>query len=488
MLSSFRSRLVLSNLVIALVGLLIVAVVFIYLLIDRSTAVKRADRADQSRAVAVEIHELYRHNASSAELHQAINLAGRLLGARIIVVSADGARIVVDSAGRTPYFTGSWRQQLDRAALDQARAARHSLASSNVVVFQSPIQGVNRKDGGAVLLVARVTDVRPDFGAFVGVILAAAGTALLVWLLIGFYFTYSVSRPLLRITEATERMARGDYRVRVPLRGPGEIARLAASFNGMAEQVQRSNQVLKDFVANVSHDLRTPLTMIAGFSQALLDGTVRQHEARSSAEVIHEEAGKMQQLVDDLLQLTRLESGLLKLDRHPVALRGFVQHILDRIERAATGESHAVLRNEVAEDLPHVDVDPVQLERSLRNLLTNALEYTPPSGGITVGAARLNRQWIEVTVADTGCGIPDDDVPRIFERFYRSDRSRERAHGHSGLGLAIVREIVEAHGGHVSVDTRPERGTTFRLSLPVASPAAARRATAASETADVLGS
>jgi signal transduction histidine kinase len=246
---------------------------------------------------------------------------------------------------------------------------------------------------------------------------------------------------------------------------------------------------LKDvLLANVSHDLRTPLTMIAGFSQALLDGTVRQHEARSSAEVIHEEAGKMQQLVDDLLQLTRLESGLLKLDRHPVALRGFVQHILDRIERAATGESHAVLRNEVAEDLPHVDVDPVQLERSLRNLLTNALEYTPPSGGITVGAARLNRQWIEVTVADTGCGIPDDDVPRIFERFYRSDRSRERAHGHSGLGLAIVREIVEAHGGHVSVDTRPERGTTFRLSLPVASPAAARRATAASETADVLGS
>jgi signal transduction histidine kinase len=176
----------------------------------------------------------------------------------------------------------------------------------------------------------------------------------------------------------------------------------------------------------------------------------------------------MQRLVDDLMQLTRLESGLLKLDRHPLALRPFVGSLIDRLNRARADGAIPPIENLVPPDMPQVDVDPDQIERALRNLLDNALQYTPPSGSVSVTAETVGDTWVAIGVTDTGAGIPSEDLPRIFERFYRSDKSRERTQGHSGLGLAIVREIVEAHGGVVSVDSRPGQGTTFRLTLPVA--------------------
>jgi len=225
---------------------------------------------------------------------------------------------------------------------------------------------------------------------------------------------------------------------------------------------------LKDFVANVSHDLRTPLTMIAGFSQALVDGTAREEEVESSAMVIHEEARKMERLVDDLLQLTKLESGLLKLECHPTALRPFVQTLIDRIQRSRVDRPMPTLINHVPRNLPMVNIDSGQVERALRNLVDNAMQYTPLGGMVTVGAASIGRGWVEIQVTDTGCGIPGQDVERVFERFYRSDRSRERQHGHSGLGLAIVREIIEAHGGRVRVESEEEKGATFRFTVPQA--------------------
>jgi signal transduction histidine kinase len=333
-------------------------------------------------------------------------------------------------------------------------------------------------NGGEVLIVAQPADLRPSPSQLQSVILIAAASAVVVWLLIGSYSTFSVFRPLLRVTQATARMAGGDYTVRVGARGQGEIRRLATSFDGMAQQVQQSNQVLKDFLGNVSHDLRTPLTIIAGFSQALLDGTAGPEGAEESAAVIHDEALKMQRLVDDLLQLTRLESGLYVLERHAVGVRPFVQGILERARHGRDGGPS--LDNAVPAGLPPIDVDPDRLERALRNLVDNALAYTPPEGEVTVSAhsvgsrsatgarASMGENWIEISVSDTGIGIVPNDVPRVFERFYRSDRGRERIRGHSGLGLAIVREIVEAHGGQVRAESRVGQGSTFSFTVPVA--------------------
>jgi signal transduction histidine kinase len=263
-------------------------------------------------------------------------------------------------------------------------------------------------------------------------------------------------------------MAQGDYEVRVPAQGEGEIALLASRFNEMAERVQSTNRVLRDFVANVSHDLRTPLTMITGFSQALLDGTAGPGEVTSSAQFIHEESLKMQRLVEDLLQLTRLESGLLPPERHPLEVRPFVQGLLDRIARGRGGLDTPALHNDVPERTPSIEVDEGQLERALRNLVENALRFTPPHGSVTVSAEAIGTGWVELSVRDTGTGIPPQDLNRVFERFYRSDKSRERGRGNSGLGLAIVQEIVEGHGGRVQVESELGQGTTFRFTVPQA--------------------
>jgi signal transduction histidine kinase len=216
--------------------------------------------------------------------------------------------------------------------------------------------------------------------------------------------------------------------------------------------------------------------MIAGFSQALLDGTARGAEVAASAEVIVQEAEKMERLVDDLLQLTKLESGLLRLELRPVELGPLLERTADRRTRLGGGNGLSV-SVEVAPGTPPVLADPDRLERALGNLVDNAIHYTPPPGRVTLTARPLGRNEVEIMVADTGVGIPAESLPRIFERFYRADRGREREHGHAGLGLAIVREIVEAHGGRIAVQSQLRRGTTFRLTLPRAAGVVAVRQT-----------
>jgi signal transduction histidine kinase len=478
MLDSFRSRLVISNLLITLIGLLVVVAVFTSILVQRSTDVRKGDRAQQAHRVAVQVEALFARHGGNKELQQLVNLSDRLLQVHIIIVGADGIpyNFFKQARGSSKFY------RLDPNALKQAESAVIALReNNNFYTFQSPLLGTNHRPAGAVLLVARVADVRPDVSSLGRVFVTVLVTALLVWLTIGLYFTFSISRPLVRIRRATIRMAQGDYDVRVPAQGEGEIALLASRFNEMAERVQSTNRVLRDFVANVSHDLRTPLTMITGFSQALLDGTAGPSEVTSSAQFIHEESVKMQRLVEDLLQLTRLESGLLQQERHPVEVRPFVQGVLDRITRGNGELDTPVLRNDVPEMIAPIEVDEGQLERALRNLVENALRFTPGGGSVTVSAEEIGTGWVEMSVRDTGAGIPPQDLNRVFERFYRSDKSRERGGGNSGLGLAIVREIVEGHGGRVQVESEVGHGTTFRFTVPQARTRRSERTSAVAE-------
>lgn len=460
-IAPFRSRLVLSNTLIALLGLTLVVVVFSVLLAQRSYSIRRQDLQAQSQHLALRIEQIYRQHASFNELHREVYLTSQILRERIVVLSPERT-VVVNSKHRTPFF-GNAPFEYSPAAFRNVQSARQVLAGP-VMGFQSPIHGTDgAKNGGAIVLIARVNDVRPDLGSLIGVIVAAAAAVFLVWVLISLYFAVFVSRPLQRLAAAAGRMARGEYDVRVPVSGPGEIGQLATRFNVMAGRIQESNQILRDFVANVSHDLRTPLTMITGFSQALLDGTAEEAEIGAAAAVINEEAGRMQRLVEGLLQLARLESGLLPLDRHPVAVRPFVAGI---IERHTAGRSCPEIVNRVPDTLPPIDVDPDHLGRALGNLLDNAIEYTPRGGRVEIAAHAVDAGRIEISVADTGKGITADDLARIFERLYRGDKNRVAGSGHSGLGLAIVREIAEAHGGQVTVESAPGRGTTFRLIVP----------------------
>jgi signal transduction histidine kinase len=233
----------------------------------------------------------------------------------------------------------------------------------------------------------------------------------------------------------------------------------------MAREVGRSQRAMRDLLANVSHDLRTPLTSIQGFSQAMVDGTLKhQADYEKAGRIINEEAGRMQHLVEDLLYLSRIESGQLELERRAVALAEIVVTCASRARRRGLPEGVSV--ETVVQATPIVSGDARRLEQVVENLLENALRYTPTGGSVTITLREERRKGI-VSVHNTGSYIPEEDLPRLFERFYQANRSRSRTSHGSGLGLAIAHEIVEAHHGTLTARSDPEAGTTFEISLPL---------------------
>jgi len=232
-------------------------------------------------------------------------------------------------------------------------------------------------------------------------------------------------------------------------------------------RARQLEQMRTDFVANVTHELRTPLTSIEGFAETLLEGALNEPEtARRFVEIIQRESRQLAALIDELLDLARVESGRFRMRRRLTRPADLVQETLARLSPEA--EKKGVrLTAEVADDLPLVDGDPDRLIQVLTNLVDNAIKYTPAGGRVTLSARRAEDQVL-LAVGDTGAGIPQADLGRIFERFYRVDKARSRATGGTGLGLAIAKHIVEAHGGTIAVESELGRGSTFTVALPAA--------------------
>jgi signal transduction histidine kinase len=230
----------------------------------------------------------------------------------------------------------------------------------------------------------------------------------------------------------------------------------------MADGLARLEELRRNMVTDVAHELRTPLSNIRGYLEALQDGVVEPE--RHIVDSLHEEAMLLHHLVDDLQELSLAEAGQLKLERQPVALADIVDRAIEAIRPRAEAEE-ITLQVDLPEDLL-VDVDPQRIEQVLRNLLDNGLTHTPADGEVGV-ATHASDQWVEVSVRDTGSGIAAKDLPYVFERFYRTDKSRSRATGGAGLGLAIARQLVEAHGGHIWVESTGGEGSTFTFALPI---------------------
>lgn len=477
MFGSLRSRIAISNLIITLFGLLALMFVFFQLLQQQAVSVERGDVSRQADFLKHDLSQQLALSLSSqfppAQTYAYISHDSRLLSKRIVYLSNSGAcafdSAVYQRSGQRKKPPNTRPCGVSSAGWAIAKVGTPGVTSKLVkrggktyLVYQEALSH-KRLRLGAVVLVTKVSDITPQTATLVQAFVYAMLTAAIVWLLIGLYFAYTVSRPLVRITQAARAMAGGDYDQVVSVPQGGEIGELARSFNYMVTQVRASNQLLKDFVANVSHDLRTPLTLISGYAGSVLDGTARNEaEVIEAVDVIAGEATRMQRLVDDLLQLTRLESGLRKFDQRPLAMREVVERTIRRVTAARPGRTVA---NNVAADLPLAYADEELIERVLMNLLSNALEHTPPEGSVSVtGSAR--RGWVEISVIDTGSGIAEQDQSRVFERFYRADRGRSRDSGHSGLGLPIVKEIVEAHGGALQLRSVPGRGSTFIFTIP----------------------
>ena len=293
-------------------------------------------------------------------------------------------------------------------------------------------------------------------------LIQAAVIGLIISLILAIVLSRSVARPLQRITEAAGAIADGDYNQQAPEAGPREVQELAGAFNEMAQQVQRSQQTQRDLLANISHELKTPLTSIQGYAQAILDGAAAKPEP--AARVIYDEAARMHRLVEELLDLARIESGAAVLQRDYVNLRELLDSVLGSL--ALRAKDQGVTLTYELDLIPTLTGDNDRLAQVFTNLVDNALTHTPAGGHIDVKSVR-GKDGVTVSVQDTGKGIPPEDVERIFERFYQVDKSRARiARKSTGLGLTITKEIVEAHGGRIWAESSEGQGATFGVWLP----------------------
>jgi signal transduction histidine kinase len=330
-------------------------------------------------------------------------------------------------------------------------------------------------DDGTILLVTTPRPLVPLLSILrdelLPILVQGGGIALLLSLVLAFGVARWVADPLQQLVTASQHEPVAEAEP-VLERGPREVRELTRAFNDMIARVRSSQTSQRNFVANVSHELKTPLTSVQGFAQAILDGTASTPaEQKQAAEVIYNESGRMHRMVLDLLDLARLDAGTADLEMIPVDMLVLLDGISEKFG-LQTQKDDISLVVDAPPDLPTLVADGDRLAQVFTNLVDNALQHTPTGGQITL-QAQATQTGMEIHVADTGAGIPADAIPHIFERFYQTDLSRSGGEKHgAGLGLAIVQEIVGAHSGRITVHSQEGLGTTFTVHLPLSQPAA----------------
>jgi two-component system sensor histidine kinase BaeS len=289
--------------------------------------------------------------------------------------------------------------------------------------------------------------------------------ASLVALVVSLVFSRSILAPVDVMMHASQRIAGGHYDERVQSRGDDELNQLAGSFNQMAEQLEQVEDMRRRLIGDVAHELRTPLTAIKGYAEALMDGVLP--ASPETYQQIHAESERLNRLVDDLQELSRVESRAAQLDIHPVDSAVIIKTVMKRLQYQFD-EKRITLTSSLPRDPIHILADEGRIVQVLTNLIGNALQYTPENGTVTVSIER-EKDEARISVSDTGAGIPPQHLAKIFDRFYRVDKSRSRTRGGSGIGLTIAKHLVAAHGGKLWAQSDGEnKGSVFIFTLPLA--------------------
>jgi two-component system phosphate regulon sensor histidine kinase PhoR len=404
--------------------------------------------------------------------------AAKVAGGRLTVIGRDG-KVKFDSEADPAHMENHGGRAEVKQALSGMTGSDSRL--SNTIGVRFLYVAVPVPDG-ALRIAVPLKDIEVQVTTIRKNLLASVAIAFLPAIVVAAFFARYVSAKLAAIIKYAGRLARGDFRARLEGTGKDELGILTGQLNEtgeklqkMFEELQREHEQLeklervrKDFVINVSHELRTPLASIQGYTETLLDGALHDPEHNVKfLSIIRQNAERLGRLTADLMTLSRLELKSTRFQFASYYVKPLLGGCVDSMVPMAQKKQITIALNcvEVASE---VFCDSEAVHQILTNLLDNALKYTPQGGQITVGAqaAAANGQ-IEIYVQDTGMGIPGDDLPRLFERFYRVDKARSRDLGGTGLGLAIVKHLVRAQGGEVFVESEPNKGSRFSFTLPV---------------------
>lgn len=431
--------------------IVLVTVVTIYFFVSQRIAVEVEDYATRyqqslSAQVRYKLYSYYLEQGYSWDgVQSLVEDTADVTGTRIILAAGNGT-VIGDSAKELlgMNYTDSsvspveltWNQEV----VGRAYIILDPTAAASVAPFLRLSASINRS------------------------LLLGGSLAIGIALLLTFVLSRRMMSPIGVLAGAARRLGRGDLSQRVRLQGEGEVAALAEAFNSMAADLEYAEQLRRNMVADVAHELRTPLSNIQGYLEAIRDGVVEPDAAAIRS--LNEETSLLSRLVNELQELSLAEAGELKLVYQAEDITNLVKQAVTPWQPHLTAGEIA-LSLELPDDLPLVNIDWQRVNEVLHNILENAVAHTHKGGTINVTASQKGK-WVEVSVSDTGEGIPAEDLPHIFERFYRVDKSRARATGGSGLGLTIARRLIEAHGGTIVVQSKLGEGSCFSFTLPIA--------------------
>lgn len=463
---SLRWRLFLTYSIVVLVALVLISLSLTVLLRGYADRQSLARLDDMTRPIYVQIVALIRGNVTPLQLLSSLQEQADKNGAYILLTD-DAGDIVRQLTPQQPNALPAIVVPPGALPHGFTSATTGKFAATGGRIFLYSAYPITRQSGQLSRVEALILAVpRPKTALvmrpFVLPLLIAAGIALIISLAISILLARSIYRPLGAVTQAARKVSNGDYRQRIKAEGPKEVKELADSFNRMTQDVEQAQLKLRYFVADVSHELKSPLTSIQGFAQALLDGTAGDDATKlKAAQIISDESKRLKHQVDELLELSRMQSNQAKFITAPVNLKDVLEHCAEIF--AVQAKQKQVVIDVKTEPNLIVAGDPDRIEQVFNNLIDNAIKNSPTGGRVQIISNLSDGDFATAVVSDEGPGIPPDQLTRVFERFYQVTGARTGV----GLGLAIAKEIVGAHKGTIEATSAPGEGARFKVHLPV---------------------